>query len=211
MGKIIGLARNYAKHAAEMGSSPTSGEPVFFLKPTTSVVGDGGTVWIPPGVERVEHEIELAVVIARNAKDVAEDRWKDFVLGYGVVLDMTARSLQDDAKKRGEPWALSKSFDSFCPISTIADKSRVQDPQALDLQLFVNGEMRQRGNTREMVLPIGKVITYLSSVMTLERGDVIATGTPEGVGPVKRGDKLEARIPGLVSLTVKVDQKQPRR
>jgi 2-keto-4-pentenoate hydratase/2-oxohepta-3-ene-1,7-dioic acid hydratase in catechol pathway len=153
----------------------------------------------------VDHEVELAVVIARHARDVPASRAKDFVLGYGVCLDMTARDLQDQAKKAGDPWSLSKGFDTFFPCSTIIDRARVQDPQNLELQLFVNGDLRQRGHTRDMTYSVADTIAYLSSVMTLERGDVIATGTPEGVGRVQRGDVVEARVPGLVTLKVRVD------
>lgn len=209
VGKIVCLGRNYRRHAEEMGSAPPT-EPMFFFRPSTSVLPDGGTVLIPERVERLDHEVELAVVLGRNGKDIPLARWKDFVLGYGVCLDMTARDLQDQAKKGGDPWALSKGFDTFFPISTIVDKGKVHDPQDLELNLFVNGEIKQRGFTKDMVHGIGEVLVYLSSVMTLERGDVLATGTPEGVGPVKRGDVLEARIPGVAALKVKVDKETKR-
>lgn len=209
IGKIIGLGRNYAKHANEMGQTvPTV--PIFFLKPASSYLKDGGTVLLPEASARVDPEVELAVVIGKTAKDITEARWKDFVLGYGVCLDMTARDLQEEAKKRGDPWALSKGFDTFTPISTIIDKKRVADPQELELQLLVNGEMRQHGHTKDMVFPVSRTIAYLSTVMTLEPGDVIATGTPEGVKPVQRGDKLEARIPGIVSLSVRVADRKTK-
>jgi len=210
LGKIIGLGRNYQKHADEMGVKAPATEPIFFLKPSSSFVPDGGTVIFPERVERLEHEVELAVVIGRTAKHVPVERAKDFILGYGVLLDMTARDLQDKAKHAGEPWTLSKGFDTFCPISNIVDKGKVSDPQSLELQLFVNGEMKQRGHTKDMIFPVAWTIAHLSNIMTLERGDVIATGTPEGVGAVKRGDHLEARIPGLVTLKVKVDAPSKR-
>jgi acylpyruvate hydrolase len=210
VGKIIGLGRNYRRHADEMGSAVPDKSPVFFLKPSTSFLPDGGTILVPEMVERVDHEIELGVVIARTGRDIPLARWKDFVLGYAIVLDMTARDLQDKAKRAGDPWALAKGFDTFTPMSTVIDRSKVNDPQDLELQLFVNGEVKQRGHTKDMVFPVGETVSYLSSVMTLERGDVIATGTPEGVGPVKRGDVLEARIPGLVTLKVRVDQQKTR-
>lgn len=210
VGKILCLARNYAAHASEMGGTPPE-HPVFFLKPDTTYVPDGGTVHVPEVVQLLHHEVELAVVVARTARSIPETRWKDFVLGYGVALDMTARDLQDEARRRGEPWTLSKSFDTFCPISTIVERGKIDDPQKLDLELWVNGELKQRGNTKDMIFGIPKLLAYLSDVMTLERGDVILTGTPEGVGLVKRGDKLEARVPGLVKLTVKVDERPKRR
>lgn len=209
LGKIVCLGRNYVKHANEMGAEVPE-VPVFFLKPPSSYVPDGGTIILPEGIGRVEHEIELAVVLARNAREVPERRWKEFVLGYALFLDMTARDVQDAAKRKGDPWALSKSYDTFSPMSLVLDKSKVSDPQALELQLRVNGELRQHGHTKDMIFPVSRALSYLSSIMTLERGDVVATGTPEGVGPVKRGDKLEARIPGLVTLTVKVDERRPR-
>lgn len=210
VGKIIGLGRNFKRHAEEMGSAVPPTAPVFFLKPSTSFLHDGGTVVIPSMVERLDHEVELGVVIARTARDVPLARWKDFVLGYGIVLDMTARDLQDKAKRAGDPWALAKGFDTFSPMSTIIDRSKVNDPQELELQLFVNGELKQHGHTKDMVFGVGETLCYLSSVMTLEKGDVIAMGTPEGVGPVKRGDVLEARIPGLVTLKVRIDEQKTR-
>lgn len=206
LGKIIGVGRNYATHAREMDSEPP-GQPVIFLKPPSSYLPDGGVVRIPSMTDRVDHEVELAVVIGRNAKDVPETRWKDCILGYGVLLDLTARDLQEAAKQRGEPWTLSKGFDTFTPISTIISKDRVQDVQDLELHLFVNGELKQKGTTKDMLFPVAKLIPFLSRVMTLERGDVIATGTPAGVAVIKRGDQLEARIPGLVNLKVRVDDR----
>lgn len=210
LGKIVGVGRNYAAHAAEMGAPPAEA-PIVFLKPSTTFLPDGGTVRLPPQSQRVDHEVELAVVIGRTCRDGPAARWKDFVLGYGVLIDFTARDLQEEAKRRGNPWTMSKGFDTFTPISTIISKDRVGDAQDLELHLLVNGEMKQRGTTKDMIHPVSKLIEFISSVMTLEKGDVIATGTPEGVGPVHRGDQLEARVPGLVNLKVRVDEKSQRR
>lgn len=204
LGKIIGIGRNYLAHAQEMKAAPPT-SPLFFLKPASSYLPDGGVVRLPSATNRVEHEVEMAVVVGRTIKDLPISRWKDAVLGYGVLIDLTARDLQEEAKKRGDPWALSKSFDTFTPISTIIGRDRVGDPQDLDLELLVNGEQKQKGNTKDMIFPVSQILEYLSRVMTLERGDVIATGTPERTGPVRRGDQLEARLHGLVSLKVRVD------
>lgn len=210
LGKIVGVARNYVAHAREMQSAPPE-SPLLFLKPASSYLPDGGTVRIPAMSERVDHEVELAVVLGRTARRVPASRWKDFVLGYGVLVDFTARDLQEDAKRKGYPWTISKGFDTFTPISVIVPRDRVNDPQALDLHLLVNGEMRQQGHTKDMIFPVPQLVEFITSAMTLERGDVIATGTPEGVGPVKRGDQVEARIPGLVNLKVRVDEEAKRR
>lgn len=210
MGKIIGIGRNYVRHAQEQGGAvPTA--PIFFLKPSTSIVHEGGTVIIPEAVQRVDHEVELGVVIGKSGRDIKPEKWKDYVLGYCIVLDMTARDLQDAAKKNGEPWSMAKGFDTFCPVSRVVERTQVQDPQDLELQLRVNGELRQTGHTKDMVFTVPQIVSYLSSIMTLERGDLIATGTPEGVAGVKRGDKLEARLAGLITLTVNIDEKQKRR
>ncbi|MGQ0536570.1 MAG: fumarylacetoacetate hydrolase family protein [Methanobacteriota archaeon] len=203
LGKIVCLGKTYAKHAAEMASEVPA-EPMFFLKPASSFLPSGGTVRLPPRSKRVEHEVELGVVIGRISRAHPEARWREAVLGYNVLIDVTARDLQAEAKKRGEPWALSKGFDTFCTMSDFVPAARVPDPHALGLELSVNGTVRQKASTGEMVHKIPRILEYLSSVMTLEPGDVVATGTPEGVGPLARGDRVEARLGDLATLHVDV-------
>ena len=203
VGKIVCLLRNYRAHAAEMKSAPPK-EPYFFLKPSTSVIHDGGTIIIPRRSKNVHHEVELAVVIGKRASHVSKGKAMDCVMGYGVLIDVTARDVQDEAKKEGRPWAAAKGFDTFAPISTLVSKEKIPDPHNLEIWLKVNGETRQKGSTSQMIYDIPTIIEYVSSIMALEPGDVIATGTPEGVGPLKDGDAVEACVEGVGSVKVRV-------
>lgn len=203
VGKIICLLRNYRAHAAEMKSEPPK-EPYFFIKPSTSIVHDGGAIVIPSQSKNVHHEVELAVVIGKTATRVQKARAMEHVSAYAVLLDMTARDIQDEAKKAGRPWSAAKGFDTFAPVSAAVPAGRFPDPHKLEIWLKVNGEFRQKGSTSQMIYDIPTVIEYVSHIMTLEPGDLIATGTPEGVGPVKAGDVVEAGIEGVGTLKVKV-------
>ena len=208
-GKIVCLGQNYAAHAAEMGT-PES-EVVFFLKPSSAIVHDGEPIVIPHGIGRVEHEVELAVVIGAPARAVSPESAMDCVLGYAPFLDVTARDVQTEAKKRGEPWTRGKSYDTFAPIGEVVPASGVMDPHALSLELRVNDQIRQRGNTSAMRLRIPDAISRISKVMTLYPGDVVATGTPAGVGPLHPGDLAVARIDlvGTLSCPVRAAPRQP--
>ncbi len=191
--KIICIGRNYADHAKEMSAEvPTV--PVFFLKPTTAIVSTGGSVIIPSVSSDVHHEVELTVLLAKGGSLIPEKEALEYVAGYGVGLDMTLRDVQAEAKRKGLPWTLAKGFDTSAPLSSFVPASRVQDPHALDIQLNVNGEPRQSSNTKNLIFTIQHLISYISQSITLERGDVIFTGTPEGVGPVRAGDVLEASL-----------------
>ncbi len=203
VGKMLCLGRNYAKHAREMGSE-VGDAPVVFLKPSTALVRSGGHVVRPSISSELHHELELVVVVDRTVREVSPEEAMDVVLGYAIGLDMTLRDVQALAKQRGEPWTLAKAFDTSAPISEVARRDLVDDPHELEMTLHVNGELRQRGFTGDMVMRIPETISYLSRFFTLERGDCIFTGTPEGVGPVGPGDRLLAEIPGLVALEVDV-------
>lgn len=206
-GKVLGVVGNYAKHRAEMGHAPEAPpEPAFFLKPSTALLPGGGELVLPPGVGRVEHEVELAVVIGRTARRVAPKDAMRHVLGYGVILDVTARELQARAKKEGLPWDEAKGFDTFAPISRIVRRAAVPDPQDVELKLTINGQVRQHGNTKAMLMPVPDLVARFSRSMTLERGDVIATGTPEGVGPLAPGDVVEAEASRVGRLVCRVVQ-----
>lgn len=202
-GKIVCIGRNYAKHAAEMQSDVPE-EPMIFLKPSTALVGHGGKVLIPRKSHDVHHEIELVVVIGRGGKNIPAEKALDHVDGYAVGLDMTARDIQDVAKKKGHPWAVAKGFDTFAPLGELVPAREVNNPQGLDIVLEINGEVRQAGNTEDMIFPVAHLVAYCSQVFTLMPGDLIYTGTPDGVGPVKDGDVLEASISGLPLLRVRV-------
>lgn len=206
VGKILCLGKNYEKHAREMGGTVPP-DPVVFLKPSTALLNDGGEVLIPAISNELHHEVELVVVISDTCRDIGEADALQHVLGYAVGLDMTLRDVQTKAKNRGEPWAIAKGFDTSAPVSTVVSPMFVPDPDNLTLSLRVNGEFRQHGTTADMVLKIPRIISFLSSIYTLERGDCIFTGTPEGVGPAAPGDSLHAIIEGIVELKVKVGKR----
>ncbi len=205
-GKVLCIGRNYAEHVREMGDVtglPT--EPVVFLKPSTALVASEGEVVIPPQSEDVHHEVEIVAVIGRGGKNIPEEQALDHVGAYALGLDMTARDVQRRAKDAGKPWAVAKGFDTFAPLGPLTPAAEITDPQALDLRLTVNGEMRQDGRTADMIFPVAWLVSYLSRIFTLEPGDLIYTGTPEGVGPVTPGDVLEATSGGgLAPLCVTV-------
>ena len=202
-GKLVCVGRNYAKHAAEMRSEVLA-EPMLFLKPSTALVPDGGEVVIPSMTNDVHHEVELVVVVGRDTRSVSVEEAGECIGGYALGLDMTARDLQSKAKKSGHPWSVAKGFDTFAPLGTIVAPDAVGEASELTLELRVNGRLVQSGNTRDMIFSPAFLIHYASQIFTLEKGDLIYTGTPEGVGPVVAGDLLEATAIGLPSLTVTV-------
>ncbi len=194
-GKIVCIGQNYRAHAKEMNSQPPQ-EPILFLKPPSSLIGDGEVIEAGD-VGRVDHEVELALIIGRTAKRVAEAEAMSFVSHLAVFNDVTARDLQGQARKVGNPWSLAKGMDTFAPMSEPVPISRVDDVHNLDLELRVNGEVRQKGNTSDMIFPPERLIAYISQFMTLEAGDIIATGTPEGVSPLNDGDMIVAKVVGV--------------
>lgn len=200
VGKILCLGRNYAEHAKEMNAELPV-EPVVFLKPATAIVPDGGTILLPAISNDVHHEVELVVVIGRGGKRIDEAHALEHVAGYAIGLDMTLRDVQSAAKKKGLPWSVAKGFDTSAPLSQVVPASRVPDPQALTIACSVNGTMRQRASTGMMLLSVAKTISYVSTIFTLEEGDLLFTGTPEGVARVVAGDVITAEIEGLVRTT----------
>jgi len=204
LGKIVCLIRNYAKHAREMGQ-PAPARVTWFLKPASAALPGGGTVRLPRESKNVHHEVELAVVIGTRGRRIPRERALDHVLGYAVCLDMTARDLQDELKKANEPWDLAKGYDTFFPISEVVPAAEFGDPQEKHLVLRRNGQVVQSGHTGDMLAKVADILASVSAVTTLDRGDVIATGTPEGVGPVHAGDHLVAEIEGVVRLEVSVE------
>lgn len=198
--KIIALARNYKAHANEMGS-PIPDEPTIFLKPPSSLIGNGGVVILPSASRRVDHEVELAVIMKNRCHHVSQKKAPDHVLGYSVLVDVTARDMQAEAMKKGISWAVAKGFDTFAPLGPRIVPAIALDPQNCDIWLKVNGNVRQRGNSRDMIFSIDALISHISTIMTLEPMDIIATGTPEGVGPMENGDTIEAGIEGIGTLT----------
>jgi len=191
--KIVCVGRNYAEHAKELGNEAPA-EPILFLKAPTAVLAPEGIIVRPPQSQRVDYEGELAIVIARRARNIPRLGWRDYVLGFTCANDVTARDLQ----KKDVQFTRAKSFDTFCPIGPVIETDL--DPSALRLITRVNGEVKQDGNTRDMVFPCDFLLEFITSVMTLCPGDVILTGTPAGVGPLSAGDDVEVEIEGIGTL-----------
>jgi 2-keto-4-pentenoate hydratase/2-oxohepta-3-ene-1,7-dioic acid hydratase in catechol pathway len=203
IGKIICLARTYRKHAEEMGSEVKK-DPLLFLKPPSSVIYNQDIIVLPRQSHDVHHEAELGIIIEKQGKSLRAAQVADHIAGYCLGLDITARDIQQTAKEHGWPWTIAKGFDTFCPLSEAVSPSAVPNPHALTITLAVNGEIRQRASTSALIMTVGEIVAYVSSLMTLERGDIILTGTPEGVGQITAGDIIEAQLGDLLSLTVTV-------
>ncbi len=197
--KILCVGRNYRAHAKELGNDVPV-EPMIFYKPPTSLLDPGGEVELPPAAvsEKVEHEVELGVVIGTRVRHASLDEARAAIFGLTLVGDITARDLQ---KKDGQWWR-AKGMDTFCPVGPVLVTGL--DPQALTILGTVNGELRQSGHTRDMIFPVAEVIAYVSRALTLEPGDLIATGTPEGVGPLRAGDRLEIQVSEIGTLAVSI-------
>ncbi|MGD2121557.1 MAG: fumarylacetoacetate hydrolase family protein [Gemmatimonadota bacterium] len=193
--KIVCVGRNYVAHAAEMGNEVPA-EPLLFLKPPSALVGIGEPIVLPPGVGRVDYEGEIGVVIGRRATKISEADALSFVDGIVPLNDVTARELQ----RKDSQWSRAKGFDSFCPVGEMTPILDV-DLERLSVLTRVNGEEKQRGEIGQMVFSIPFLVAYVSRIMTLEPGDLLATGTPEGVGPLSHGDVVEVELPGLATLT----------
>ncbi|MDD9339561.1 MAG: fumarylacetoacetate hydrolase family protein [Providencia heimbachae] len=191
--KVVCVGSNYAKHIKEMGSAHPD-EPVIFIKPGTALCDINQPIVIPKNLGEVHHEIELAILIGMPLKNADEDRVSRAIAGYAVALDLTLRDLQAKLKQAGQPWEKSKAFDGSCPISGFIPMSSSSDLQNIQLSLEVNGEIRQSGSTRDMITPVLPLISYMSRFFTLRAGDIILTGTPEGVGPLFSGDMLKLSI-----------------
>ncbi len=192
--KIVCVGRNYAAHAAELGNDVPA-EPILFLKPPSALIGPGEAIVLPPGAGRVDYEGEVGVLIGRRASRVREKEALDFVKGIVPVNDVTARELQ----RMDSQWTRAKGFDTFCPVGDPVPPEKV-DLERLTVVTRLNGEERQRGRADQMVFSIPFLISFISHIMTLEPGDLVATGTPEGIGPLAEGDVVEVELPGLSSL-----------
>lgn len=179
-------------------------EPLLFLKPSSALVGDGGTVVIPRMSNDVHHELELVLVIGKKARAVTEQEAMSHVEGYALGLDMTARDLQAEAKKGGKPWSVAKGFDTFAPLGRFVSSSAIADVGNVSMQLQRNGAVVQACSTHDMIFSAAYLVHYASLIFTLDPGDLIFTGTPEGVGPVVPGDRLVASGDNLPSLSVEV-------
>ncbi|EIC83388.1 fumarylacetoacetate hydrolase family protein [Serratia sp. M24T3] len=198
--KVVCVGNNYADHIKadhiKNIDSEQASEPVVFLKPETALCDLLQPVAIPKDFGAVHHEIELAVLIGSPLKQSTQERVAEAIAGYGVALDITLRDLQSGFIRQGQPWEKAKAFDGSCPVSGFISAAEFGDAQQAELVLSVNGEIRQQGNTRDMITPILPLIAYMSRFFTLRAGDIVITGTPKGVGPIAAGDRLEISLNG---------------
>ena len=190
------IGRNYAAHITELNNTRPK-QPFFFLKPPSALLlPSEGPILRPRGVD-LHYEVELAVVLGKPLRDLHPDdtaTWLDAISGYLVAIDMTGRNVQEEAKRKGLPWSIAKGFDTFLPVAGPVGKDVVTDPHDVELWLKVNGKERQRDSTGLMLFGIGRQLSHISRVMTLEKGDIVLTGTPKGVGSVVTGDVIEAGL-----------------
>ena len=198
--KVLCVGRNYARHARELGNAvPQS--PIWFWKPDSAIVGDGDAIELPAGIGPVHHEVELAVRVGRRLRRAAAPECLAAVDAVTVANDLTARDLQEQAKRAGLPWAQAKGYDTFLPLGAWAAwDGRDRDLQGLRLRLTVDGQVRQQGSTADMVFPVARLLEHAASWTTLEPGDVLLTGTPEGVGPLQAGQVVACELEGIARL-----------
>lgn len=201
--RIYCVGRNYAEHAREMGHDPDREAPFFFAKPADALVIDGADMPYPPGTSDLHHEMELVVGLARGGAEIAEGDALGCVWGYAAGLDMTRRDVQGEAKKLGRPWDMGKGFDHSAPIGAMAPAAGF-DPTRGAIELRVNGAVRQSSDLSKLIWSVAETIAYLSQLVRLEAGDLIFTGTPEGVAAVGRGDVLDGTVAGLPPLHVRI-------
>jgi fumarylpyruvate hydrolase len=202
--RIYCVGRNYAAHAREMGHDPDREPPFFFMKPADAVVPSGSTIPYPQATSDLHHEIEMVVALKSGGTDISVERANECVFGYAVGLDLTRRDLQGEAKKMGRPWCMGKGFDRGAPCAPI---HRVEDTgliEAADIWLTVNGEMRQTSNTNALIWSVPETISYLSGLVELAAGDLIYSGTPDGVAAIGRGDVLHGQVAGLTDLHITI-------
>ncbi len=203
VGKIICLGRNYLDHIRELNNAVPD-RAVIFCKPASSLLADGGIIEIPTYSNDCHHELELALLIGKTGKNIGTTDALSYLAGYGVALDLTLRDLQSELKDEGLPWEIAKGFDTSCPLSDFTPADQVTNPNNLELILKINGEIRQQGNTAQMMRSVEDIIAEISIYYTLETGDIILTGTPAGVSKIELGDVLEGTIEQVGSLQVSV-------
>lgn len=201
--KIICIGRNYAEHAKELNNAvPT--EPVFFLKPDTAILKNGSTFYLPDFSNDIHHELEIVIKISKAGKFIEPDFAHKYFDEVGLGIDFTARDVQQKCKEKGLPWEKAKAFDGSAPVGEFISKAELNDLGNIDFELLVNGTLRQKGNSRDMIFNISQIISYVSKFVTLKTGDLIYTGTPSGVAAVKEGDVLEGFLNGKKLLEIKV-------
>ena len=202
--RIYCVGQNYSEHMHEMGSNPERDAPFFFSKPAAAIFNHNSRISYPSKTKNLHHEIELVVAIGVKGSKILKSKALNHVFGYTVGLDLTRRDLQQEAKKKGRPWDTAKGFDHSAPCSELHKVDEVGYLQKGSITLKVNGEIRQKGNISEMIWSIPEIISILSGFFELFPGDLIFTGTPSGVGPIFRGDKLEGTVEKLSKLEIKI-------
>jgi fumarylpyruvate hydrolase len=202
--RIYCVGQNYKDHAKEMGADPEVEKPFFFMKPADAILQNGETMPYPPGTGDLQHEVELVVAMAMGGKDIAPEKVNDMIFGYAVGLDMTRRDVQAELKKKGRPWEMAKAFDFSAPCSSITPEMYTGVVAKGKIQCKVNGALRQDADLADMIWGVPEIIHHLSQLVEIVPGDLIFTGTPAGVGPVVKGDKIEATIAGLEPLLIEI-------
>lgn len=205
--RIYCVGRNYAAHAREMGHDPEREPPFFFTKPADALAGNHATIDYPPRTNDLHHEIELVVALSGGGRNIPASAALDHVFGYAVGNDLTRRDLQSEAKAKGRPWDAAKGFDQSAPITAIHRASAIGHPARGRIWLTVNGELRQQADLSEMIWSVPEIIAELSTLFELAPGDLIYTGTPAGVGPVRPGDRLEGGVEGVDTLVTTIAAK----
>jgi fumarylpyruvate hydrolase len=202
--RVYCVGRNYAAHAREMGGDPNREPPFFFSKPADALVTGGADTPYPPGTESLHHEIELVLAIGQGGENIAPEAALAHIFGYAVGLDLTRRDMQERAKAARQPWDMSKGFDGSGPVGTIFPASVVGHPSTGHISLQVNGQARQSGDLDDMIWPVPEIVAALSRLVRLAPGDLIFTGTPDGVGPLARGDVLRGEVKGVGTVETRI-------
>jgi len=202
--RVYCVGRNYAAHAIEMGHDPSKEAPFFFQKNPDNILLDGEDFPYPGMSSDVHHEIEMVVALKSGGDNIRAEKALDCIFGYGVALDMTRRDLQAEMKKQGRPWEIGKAFEKSAPCSELVSANDIGHPVEGEVWLKINDEIRQQGDLNQLIWKIPEMIAYLSALFTLQPGDLILTGTPAGVGPVQRGDRLHGHVAGVGELKVNV-------
>jgi len=202
--RIFCVGQNYKDHAKEMGGNPEVEKPFFFMKPVDAILQNGEIMPYPPGTSDLQHEVELVVAMTMGGKNIAPEKVNDMIFGYAVGLDMTRRDIQAEARTKGRPWEMSKSFDFSAPCSSITPEMYTGVVAKGKIQCKVNGELRQNADLSDMIWGVPEIVHHLSQLVEICPGDLIFTGTPAGVGPVVKGDKIEATIAGLEPLLIEI-------
>ena len=198
-GKVVCVGLNYAEHVTEMNSK-NIGEPLLFIKPATALTPIEETIRIPEGRGACHFETEMALLIGKALENCQEEDVLEAIAGVGIALDLTLRDLQKQLKEAGQPWEKAKGWDGACPLSPFVKSEAIQDLQDVDIKLWQNGELKQSGNTRQMLTPVVPLICHITAFFSLQPGDVILTGTPAGVGPLKAGDQLRLALKDVLTI-----------